>query len=351
MNNVSPMNSSMLEQAHTYTDFSGLNALKAQARTDKSAALKEVAKQFESLFMSMMLKSMRDANKPFAEGNFMNSSQSEFYQEMFDSQLTLSMSKGKGMGLADSLYRQLSQETGVAEGREPGAQGRYTSIQDYPRTMPPSVQRFVEAVVEVDELIEADMAKTQAVVAGGAAAENTVDLPALAESEKQSMPTSFTSADEFVSTLYPMAKSIEQETGIDARFLLAQSALETGWGKHMIANSGEKPSFNLFGIKADARWPGASVDITTTEYREGRPMKEKAAFRAYPSYEESFRDYVDFIKTNSRYSEAVEVMQDPEQFIEQLHKAGYATDPAYSEKVQRIFNSDLLQSALTNSQG
>lgn len=380
MASSSGMTSSMLDRAHTYTDFSGLNALKAQARTDKSAALKEVAKQFESLFMSMVMKSMRDANKPFEEGNFMHSSQSDMYQEMFDSQLTLSMSKGRGMGLADSLYRQLSaqigvDESGLGESGRAAMPGKYTSIQDYPRELPARVEKFVAAVVEIDELVSAkteDLTKAkEATKVSGSTEENALEIGAeLAESERpldeqksaspidsnqMPEPRSFASAEEFVAHLYPVAKSIEQETGIDARFLLAQSALETGWGKHMIqpdsSSSSSKPSFNLFGIKADSRWSGASVDITTTEYREGVAMKEKAAFRSYDSYEDSFRDYVDFIKTNSRYSEAVEVMKDPEQFIEQLHKAGYATDPAYSEKVQRIFNSDLLQSALMLSQG
>lgn len=350
------MNNAIVDKAHTYTDFSGLNALKAQARTDKSAALKEVSKQFESMFVSMMMKGMRAANKPFEEGNFLHSSESDFYRDMFDSQLSLSMTKGKGMGLAEALYRQLSQQTGV-ESMSDVKSGKAMSIADYPRNIAPTVIKFAEAVEQVDQLMpkptedqpgnEGSTKTASYAMAFAADSNESVSSSALQRDE----PQSFSSAQEFVDYLYPAAKNVEDETGIDARFLLAQSALETGWGKHMIRQSDDQHSYNLFGIKADSRWEGDSVDITTTEYREGVAMKEKAAFRSYGSYEESFRDYVDFIQSNDRYSEALDVMEDPKKFVEELQKAGYATDPKYSEKVNRIFNSDLLQSALTLNQG
>ncbi|MCG8613666.1 MAG: flagellar assembly peptidoglycan hydrolase FlgJ, partial [Pseudomonadales bacterium] len=187
--------------------------------------------------------------------------------------------------------------------------------------------------------------------------ETEIDVDGIAENETETgdqvldsiLPDQFESPEQFVEALYPIAKQVEAETGIDARFLLAQSALETGWGKHMIANQGEAPSHNMFGIKADSRWQGDRIAITTTEYREGIPMKEKAYFRAYPSYDESFRDYARFLKGNERYQEALQWVDDPAAFARELQDAGYATDPAYSDKIQRIYNSDFVQSALLSS--
>ncbi|HCW90173.1 MAG TPA: flagellar assembly peptidoglycan hydrolase FlgJ, partial [Marinobacter sp.] len=154
------------------------------------------------------------------------------------------------------------------------------------------------------------------------------------------LPRRFESPAQFVSSLMPVARQIAGESGVSPRLLVAQAALETGWGRHMIEGDGGQPSHNLFGIKADHRWQGDSVNIATTEYREGIPMSERAAFRAYPDYQSSFRDYVDFLESNPRYRAALESADNPDQFAEQLQKAGYATDPDYAAKIRRIMNGD-----------
>lgn len=345
--------------AGVYTDLHNLNSIKVQAQKDEGAALKEVARQFESMFVNMMMKSMRDANKVFEEGNLLKSNESEFYQQMFDNQLALTLAQGKGIGLAESLYQQMSANYGIKEETESEPRKPKT-IQDYPRTE--QIQRavrMVDAMVEIDRLVqekpapdpiidtpdERDFAHWQPIIESAATNASSEpgdgNLPLV-----NSMPLEFKTPEEFVEALYPIARKVEAETGMDARFLLAQSALETGWGKHMITGSQSEPSFNLFGIKADTRWMGDKVNITTTEFRDNTPVKEKAAFRAYAGYEHSFRDYVDFLKNNPRYKDATQYFSKPEDLARELQDAGYATDPAYSAKIQRIFNSDLLTSAM-----
>ncbi|KKM66157.1 hypothetical protein LCGC14_1483980, partial [marine sediment metagenome] len=156
------------------------------------------------------------------------------------------------------------------------------------------------------------------------------------------MPEQFDSPEHFVSTLLPVAEKISADTGIDPKLMVAQAALETGWGRHMIQGDGSQPSYNLFGIKADSRWQGDTVTITTTEFREGVPMKERADFRAYQDYESSFRDYVAFLESNPRYRDVLASADQPDVFARKLQEAGYATDPQYGDKINRIMNRDSL---------
>lgn len=317
------MQTGQLDQAHIYTEFSGLNALKSQARHDERAALEGVARQFESMFISQVLSSMRSANKVFSEGNFLNSNRTEFVQQMFDSQLSQSLTAGRGIGLADQLVEQMQRQVpGMDQDRE-----RVISrtIADYSRSLPALSPRLPEQVAEVESL------KPQQAVQSAMDGE---------------LPSRFDSPGQFVQQLWPMAQDVAQEAGLDPRVLLAQAALETGWGRHMIEGEGSKPSFNLFGIKADSRWQGQAVNITTTEYREGLPVKEKASFRAYEDYRASFRDYVDFLESNPRYRQVLEHASDPEGYVRELQDAGYATDPAYGEKIHNIMNGEWVQSAL-----
>ncbi|WP_323752556.1 flagellar assembly peptidoglycan hydrolase FlgJ [Marinobacter sp.] len=313
-----------VQQAQVYTDFSGLNALKTQARTDKTAALEQVAKQFESLFLSEMLKSMRKAGEVFAEGNYLNSNESEFYRDMFDSQISLSMASGSGTGLAEALVRQLGESVpGVASNGEKLA-GHKASLADYDRTLPAISPALPERMKAVEEVVQA--------LPGGVS-----EL-----SPNKDLPATFENPEQFVSELMPFAQRIGQESGIDPRLMIAQAALETGWGKHMIEGDGNEPSFNLFGIKADTRWSGEAVTITTTEFRGGVAIKERADFRAYSDYEASFRDYVEFLQSNPRYQEVLSSAGEPEVFAEKLQQAGYATDPEYGSKIRRIMNRDSL---------
>ncbi|MFL1404962.1 flagellar assembly peptidoglycan hydrolase FlgJ [Marinobacter sp. M1N3S26] len=337
------MQSSGMDQAQYYTEFDGLNALKAQAKTDRKAALEEVARQFESLFLSEMLKSMRSVNDVLAEGNYLNSNESDFYQDMFDSQLSLSMSRGQGMGLSEALVRQLSRQIPGMDGEGDALAGARRTLADYDRSMPPLSPKLPERVDEVKALAESgesgDNEAPTAGVTGTAPVEDTA-----------AMPERFDSPEHFVRTLLPLAEDVAEESGIDPRLMVAQAALETGWGRHMIRGNDGSHSFNLFGIKADSRWQGESVNIATTEFREGVAMKERADFRRYPDYRESFRDYVTFLQDNPRYRDVWEVADQPEVFAERLQEAGYATDPAYGRKIRNIMEGEPFEAALDRFQ-
>ncbi|WP_166263725.1 flagellar assembly peptidoglycan hydrolase FlgJ [Marinobacter caseinilyticus] len=326
------MQDSRLQQAQVYTEFSGLNALKAQARTDEKSALEQVAKQFESLFVSEMLKSMRAANKVLAEGNYLNSSQSEFYQDMFDSQLSLSMSQQRGLGLSEALVRQLSRQIpGMSETGEK-LTGHRAQLADYDRSLPSLSPKLPEQLRQVNQVIEAGVMQSPAAEPAGA-----------------DLPVRFESPAAFVRQLLPVAERIADESGLNPRLMVAQAALETGWGKHMIESREGAPSFNLFGIKSDSRWQGESVDIATTEYREGVAMSERAAFRAYPSFEASFRDYVAFLESNPRYRDVLASADDPARFADELQAAGYATDPEYGAKIRHILAGEAFENGTDSS--
>lgn len=326
------MQDNRLQQAQIYTDFSGLNALKTQARSDKDAALEQVARQFESLFLAEMLKSMRKAGDVFAEGNYLNSNESEFYRDMFDSQVSLSMANGSGTGLAEALVRQMSRDVPGMDSQGGRLAGHRATLADYDRSVPAISRNLPEQMKAVEE------------VARSVPQEKPEQISIAAD-----LPLTFESPEHFVQELMPFAQRIGQESGIDPRLMVAQAALETGWGRHMIKGDGDQPSFNLFGIKADTRWGGDAVSITTTEFRGGVPMKERADFRAYPDYEASFRDYVDFLNSNPRYRDVLASADEPEVFADKLQEAGYATDPEYGSKIRRIMNRESLMTLSQNS--
>ena len=323
-----------LQAASIYTDFSGLDALKTEARTNKKAALGEIAKQFEALLLSQMLKSMRQANAVFSEGNYLHSQQGEFYQEMYDHQLALSISQNHGVGLAKVLQRQLGSQIHAGNGdtskpKASAGQPLYSSIRDYPRTLPPMSAALPGKYAAVAKLL----GKAPDAISG-------------AQSPTGKDQGQFTDPADFVNQLAPLARKVGAESGIDPRLLLAQAALETGWGQHLIASGAGGNSHNLFGIKADEGWQGGKVTVATTEYRDGRPLKQVAAFRAYPSYAASFRDYVSFLKANPRYQSVLEKAGNPQAYAQALQASGYATDPAYGKKIQDILKRDSIQSAL-----
>ncbi len=331
------MQQSGVQQAQVYTEFGGLDALKTQARTDRKAALEEVARQFEGLFLSQMLKSMRSANEVLSEGNYLNSEESGFYQDMFDSQLSLSLGGGKGgFGLAEALVSQLSRQIPGMDEQGNAMAGARRTLADYDRSLPPLSPKLPERVDEVKALTERSVPEEAQPPKQGAATETSASP----------LPERFDGPEDFVRTLLPMARDAAEKSGLDPRLMVAQAALETGWGRHMIRGDDGSHSYNLFGIKADHRWQGESVNIATTEFREGVAMKERADFRRYPDYRESFRDYVKFLQDNPRYRDVWEVADQPDVFAERLQEAGYATDPAYGRKIRNIMEGEPFEAAL-----
>ncbi|MFW1676711.1 flagellar assembly peptidoglycan hydrolase FlgJ [Pontibacter sp. JAM-7] len=316
-----------------YTDLAQLQKLKSKALTDKQEGLRLAAEQFEQLFMNMLLRSMREANAAFGEGNFMNSSQTEFYQGMFDNQLAMEISsaKGKGVGLADVLVRQLSQSSQTSVSGEGGELEFNLESRQLDQAMDRAAAMAAEVLLQQAQKTE----RPPGVRSEPLTEPATVASPAMPELQR------FESPEQFVQTLMPMAQDVAAELGVDPRVLLAQSALETGWGRFIIGGEGQS-SHNLFNIKASRGWQGETAQVATLEYRDGVPVREQARFRSYAGYEESFRDYVQFLQNSPRYQLALESAADPYVYIERLQEAGYATDPAYAEKVKNIFEGEVL---------
>lgn len=309
----SPINPSM---AQSITDINSLNNITALGKKDKAAALEQVAKQFESFFVREMLKSMRAATNVFAESNPLNSSEMEFRQDMLDQQLSLSLTQGKGFGLSEMLVRQLADKAGVP--KKDSATNEASFNQEL-RRFTGNVQRSAEqATDKVSELI-------------GDAIEAASPVIDKIENTISDIRMSFKSKEDFVATVMPYAKVAAEKLGVDPKVLVAQSALETGWGKHMIAGSN-----NLFNIKAGGNWSGGAVGVKTLEYRDGVAKQEKASFRAYTSIADSFNDLVSLLTSKPRYQQALAKAEDPEQFVRELQDAGYATDPDYAKKIIRV---------------
>ncbi|MHC5347900.1 flagellar assembly peptidoglycan hydrolase FlgJ [Pseudomonas sp. A46] len=348
-----------------YTDLNRLSQLKVGKDRDSEGNIRKVAQEFESLFLNEMMKSMRQAGEAFAEGNYLNSNETKTYQEMHDQQLAVTLSKqGRGLGLADVLTRQLS-KTGHAERPNPFAQVQSGAQASWPVDGGKPVAKAAEAAEPVRDdsrLINqrrlslpgrladrqvSGVAPSAEEQAGAALAakdwSTTRSYPAPerqpvvgADTTRAAGKRVFASRDEFIQTLLPMAEKAAERIGVDPRYLVAQAALETGWGKSIIRQGDGSSSHNLFGIKAHRAWDGESARVMTTEYKAGRPVKEAASFRAYDSFEQSFHDYVSFLENNNRYDNALDVADKPEQFVRELQKAGYATDPQYARKITQI---------------
>jgi flagellar protein FlgJ len=312
-----------------YTDLNALQGIRKLGKEDQSAALMEVAKQFESMFVSMMLSSMRQANDVFKEDSLFSSPESDFYQDMYDQQLGLSLSGGQGMGLAPVIHRQLLSSYG--EQQTPQSLD-HSKLSD--RLINKPTPQLRQAMADVEQIL--------------------MDAPEQPEPQAASdvaqgeggKGQQFASAEAFVAAVYPAAKPVAEQLGVDVRAIVAQAALETGWGRHMISDQAGRNSFNFFGIKADQRWSGPAVEVTTHEYRDGVAVKEKAQFRAYSSLQQGLQDYAAFLQQNQRYQQAINQGLDGNDYGHALQRAGYATDPAYGDKIQRISNGDLLQQAM-----
>ena len=261
-------------------DARSLDALKASANKDGAGAIKEAAKQLESLFMRELIKSMRDATM---KSGMFDSPQSDISNDMLDQQMSVSMSGLPG-GLSAAIERQLARQT-----------------------------------VSMD---------------------NTRVLPAAADKVSRA-GASGPGKTGFVQQHQDAAARIEQTSGIPASYMIGQAAHETGWGRREIKHADGSTSFNLFGIKAGAGWTGKVAEVTTTEYVNGEPRKMKAKFRAYDSYEDSFRDYAKLINNSPRYEKVRSQTSSPLAFATELKRAGYATDPDYAGKLSRVINSTL----------
>ncbi|MGR9578263.1 flagellar assembly peptidoglycan hydrolase FlgJ [Pandoraea sputorum] len=273
-----------LTQRASY-EMQGLTALRAAAHQQTPQATQQAAKQFEAVFTQMMVKSMRDATM---SGGLLGSDQEKMFNGMLDDQLAQQLASNKGIGLADLMLKQLA-KTGT--------------------TLPPAA-----------------MGRAQP-LAGRAY--NSADAIGVADNAPAA-------AGEFVDRMATAAQNASANSGIPARFMLSQAALESGWGKREIRRADGSTSHNVFGIKAGKNWNGPTVEVATTEYVNGQPRKVMAKFRAYGSYDEAFADYAKLISNNPRYSSVVASANDAASFANNLQRAGYATDPQYASKLMKV---------------
>jgi len=395
-----------------YSDLNRLNNLKVGNR-DSDANIRKVAQEFESLFIGEMLKSARSATNVVADDNPLNTPATKQYQEMYDHQLAVTMSRqGGGIGLADVLVRQMTKnkpsrpaEGGLKVGPPAGTVATETPVETpigagtttsatptspFVRSngqRPLWASRVASPTHNSDGSPRNDMAKinqrrlalpsklTDRLMAGlvpsadgSLAAVNTQALPERnsastdsllqqrAISSLSSVPAAgmqiygravaqpplapakhaFNSPDEFVATMLPMAEQAAKRIGVDPRYLVAQAALETGWGKSVMRQQDGSSSHNLFGIKAGSSWQGGQARAITSEFKNGQMVKETANFRSYASYQDSFHDLVTMLQSNNRYQDVLKSADKPEQFVRELQKAGYATDPDYASKISQI---------------
>ena len=277
----------------TAADARALAALRNGAARDPRAAIKETAKQFETLFMQQLLKGMRDAQAAMSTGMLSNQG-TQLGNDMLDAEYAKTMSGAPG-GLADVIARQLERQLGTVT--------------------PPA-------------------ASAPGVPASGAT--SSVGPQSSTATQRQL---------DFVQRHSEAARAAEAQTGIPASFMVAQAAHESGWGRHEIKNSDGSTSFNVFGIKAGPSWTGRVAEVTTTEFIDGTARKVTARFRAYASYEDSFNDYAKLMKDSPRYSrvlaDASAGAMGATGFAQGLQRAGYATDPAYADKLTRVINTTL----------
>jgi len=350
-----------------YTDLNRLSALKHGDR-DSEANVRKVAQEFESLFISEMLKASRKASDVLADDNPMNTETVKQYRDMYDQQLAVSMSReGGGIGLQDVLVRQLTKgrSASINTSPFPRADGSGPALWGNRVAEPVHATESTATRNDVAALNSRRLALpsklTDRLLAGivpSAATANSAAVPARdgqqvakafavpdnglrivgrAVAQPPLAPNkAFTDSDEFVATMLPMAEQAAKRIGIDPRYLVAQAALETGWGKSVMRNTDGSSSHNLFGIKATGNWQGEQARAITSEFRDGQFVKETAAFRSYDSYQDSFHDLVNLLQGNSRYQDALDSADNPEQFARELQKAGYATDPGYAKKIISI---------------
>ena len=280
-------------------DTRSLNNLKLEAGQNSPDAAKEAAKQFESLFMRELIKSMREATM---KSGLLDGAPGDLGSDMLDQQLSVQMS-GQPGGLSEAIARQLSRQMGVAE----------------PTFSVPSTLSLPQVTGRAGVATKAAVSPIN----------TTTPAPK--------------GRDDFVQHLSSTAEAVAKESGIPASFMLGQAGHETGWGRSEIRNKDGSTSFNLFGIKAGKGWTGKVAEVTTTEYINGVPRKVVAKFRAYDSYEDSFRDYARLITDNPRYEKAQATARTGSAvaYAAELQKAGYATDPEYARKL-----SGAIQSAL-----
>lgn len=353
--------------------FTDLTALRRLDRTS-AATLPAVARQFEAMFVDLMLQAAHEATRVLAAGNPFQSNETDLHEEMLNHQLALDMAEHGGIGLAPLLMRQLgagvahatATATATADGaplardgsmaatRTAVSAGKALHAAAAPLALPGATHpAFVIPRTANDGLplapatrpalplpaaVRARLAPVAApapAVGGGAAAANGAGTA-----------SAWGSPVEFVRAVLPVIEKVTQGTPISPLAVLAQAALETGWGKSVIGAGQGRSSFNLFGVKADAQWRGAATVVSTLEFIGGVPQLQRAVFRTYDDVEHAVQDFVQKLQGSARYADALSAAGEPKAYAREIGRAGYATDPQYAQKLSRVLDSATLSGAL-----
>ena len=317
--------------ASNYFDLQGLDQLRQKTKTNDKETIREVANQFESMFATMLIKSMRDANAAFETESPFNNQQTKFYTDMQDKQLAVDISRHGSLGLADALVRQL----------DPASMIRPQGVAKDQLSMPNEEQAMLS--LKADKLLQEFKKpdQLQVSVQDGLSYKSLNENVKVKESKEKA---DFSTAKSFIQSLLPYAEKAAKALGISPQVMIAQSALETGWGQKILKTSGQQSSFNLFNIKSHNNWQGESVNKVSLEVDNGVSVAQRSNFRVYENLQQSFEDYTRFISNNKRYEQALQQGDNAERYIEELQQAGYATDPQYAEKVKKIMSSSDFQS-------
>ncbi|MDP7591930.1 MAG: flagellar assembly peptidoglycan hydrolase FlgJ [Litorilituus sp.] len=333
------------KQAQNFLELNGLNAIRQQSKESdgqsKKAALTEAAKQFEAIFTQMLMKSMRKAQDVLESDSPFNSQSTKFYRDMHDQQMSLEMSSNGSLGLTDLIVRQLG---GDGDNFTPRTVLRNDANLAQIKKLAKQDKRQSEVAPLDDNYLAMHLTRGSSVKAKGTsipyalATKITNDDSRFLEKSKPSTSVNFSSPSfnkpkDFVTALTEPAKRVQEKLGVPFQVVIAQAALETGWGQKIIKNESGSSSYNLFNIKADNRWSGDKVQKETLEFEHGAMVKKTAPFRAYQSLSDSVNDYVDFLTNSERYQDALQKPGNVEHFLHNLQEAGYATDPQYANKI------------------
>ncbi len=341
--------------AQNYFDLNSLDRIRSDAESNddnaEQLALEKVGGQFESMLLQEMLSSMRRANEILFEDSLFSSEQVRFYQEMFDQQLTLELGASGTLGIAEQFVRNASAElltssSGQSLPNVGQEQGIPLSGDAFSGSVSSALYHQLEqSDVETAQLAGASnieaLSSTRAIQQEPELTSGVANPEQKVQIEQSQSPLAVSASDEreasgtdFLRAILPFAKEVATSLGIKVSELMAQTVLETGWGKKIIRSADGESSFNLFGIKASGDWQGKTANTVTTEFIDGQAIKISADFRKYGSFKESFDDFLQFVSTQPRYAKALN--SGAEGFYSALQSAGYATDPGYAEKIRNI---------------
>jgi flagellar protein FlgJ len=337
---------SISNKAEFFLDFQQFGDLKLQARNQSAEAAQTVAQQFEGLLVQQMLSAMRAAA---TIDDSQHSSYLDFYQDTYDKQLAQTIAAQDRLGIAKMIMQQMPvQQSSVSDDNET-TDSTSLAVKPLPPQVAGGIVDSVKAVnvVKVVETVETSKPIVDSALHSPSASGVIVnrisdnDFAEIAEIER--INSRWHKAEQFVADVLPQAQSAAASLGVSAELLLAQAALETGWGKHTMKFDDGRNSFNLFGIKANDGWQGNVLLRDSLEFQDGVMVNQVSKFRAYQSAEHSLADYAEFIQSSPRYAAALNSTGDDHAYIREIHRAGYATDPDYADKIINILDGGHLQ--------